>query len=187
MSKADETRQSILQAAHDLIDEQGVSNLTLEAVAARAGVSKGGLLYHYPSKEDLIIAMVQTMIDQFRASMDMLLPNESGAGAWLRAYIRASFALNQTPTQIAPGVLAAMANNPRLLEPLREEDRAWQAQTLDAGIDPVLATILRLATDGLWFADLLGLTSVDPSLREQVLQRMLRMTQSKITDDASSK
>lgn len=185
MSRADETRQNILQAAHDLIDEQGVSNLTLEAVAARAGVSKGGLLYHYPSKDDLIIAMVQTMVDQFRSSMEALLPDEAGAGAWLRAYIRASFALNQTPTQIAPGVLAAMANNPRLLEPLREEDRAWQAQTLNAGIDPVLATILRLATDGLWFADLLGLTSVDPALRAQVLERMLHMAQPNTEDKTS--
>ena len=36
------------------IKEEGVVKLTLEAVAQRAGVSKGGLLYHYPSKEALI-------------------------------------------------------------------------------------------------------------------------------------
>ena len=36
----------------------GAVHLTLDAVAERAGVSKGGLLYHFPSKESLLQAMV---------------------------------------------------------------------------------------------------------------------------------
>jgi len=39
-------RDRILDAAEQLVAHQGASNLTLEAVAQAASVSKGGLLYH---------------------------------------------------------------------------------------------------------------------------------------------
>jgi AcrR family transcriptional regulator len=44
------TRENILRAANLVVVEEGVSRMTLEAVAREAGVSKGGLLYHFPSK-----------------------------------------------------------------------------------------------------------------------------------------
>jgi AcrR family transcriptional regulator len=39
----------ILDAASKIVNQRGIFNLTLEAVAEEAGISKGGLLYHYPS------------------------------------------------------------------------------------------------------------------------------------------
>jgi hypothetical protein len=44
------------------------------------------------------------------------------------------------------------------------------------GIDPVLATIVRLATDGLWMADLFGVNSLDQNLRTQVIDRLRALT-----------
>ncbi|EAE2866200.1 TetR family transcriptional regulator, partial [Listeria monocytogenes] len=52
-------KNNLLTAASEIVKEEGVVKLTLEAVAQRAGVSKGGLLYHYPSKEALIKGMVE--------------------------------------------------------------------------------------------------------------------------------
>jgi AcrR family transcriptional regulator len=45
-----DTRSQILDAAEAVVMCQGVRNLTLDAVAAHAGISKGGLLYHFRSK-----------------------------------------------------------------------------------------------------------------------------------------
>lgn len=47
-------RSSILLAASIVVKNNGVEKLTLEAVAKEAGVSKGGLLHHFPNKEALI-------------------------------------------------------------------------------------------------------------------------------------
>src|ERR1035438_3992257 len=52
------TRESVLLAAIDLIIREGVDSLTLDRVAREAGVSKGGLLYHYAGKEQLIAGLV---------------------------------------------------------------------------------------------------------------------------------
>jgi hypothetical protein len=77
---------------------------------------------------------------------------------------------------VAAGLLAAVATKPSLLEPLREATRATQSALADDGIDPVLATIVRLATDGLWMADLFGVNSLDQDLRIQVIDRLRALT-----------
>ena len=52
------SRERILAAAVQVALREGVSAMTLEAVAREAGVSKGGLLYHFASKDELIAAML---------------------------------------------------------------------------------------------------------------------------------
>jgi len=70
----------------------------------------------------------------------------------------------------------AATTNPRLLDPLRERFRAWQQVIEHDGIDPVRATVVRLAVDGLWLAELLGLWSPGVELRTQVLDQLIRLT-----------
>jgi AcrR family transcriptional regulator len=52
-------RNAVLTAAEAVVSEVGAAALTIEAVAARAGVSKGGVLYCYPTKSRLIGAMLE--------------------------------------------------------------------------------------------------------------------------------
>src|SRR5699024_915071 len=49
-----ETKEKLLDAFDALLDERGTAGATLDAVAAKAGVSKGGLLYHFGSKAELV-------------------------------------------------------------------------------------------------------------------------------------
>ena len=57
ISKHTNKKSNILTAASEIVGEEEWVKFTLDAVAQRAGVSKGGLLYHYPSKEALIKGM----------------------------------------------------------------------------------------------------------------------------------
>ncbi len=61
----DITQQRLLDVAGELVTESGVMALTLDAVAKRAGVSKGGLLHHFPSKHALLMAMVEDISSRF--------------------------------------------------------------------------------------------------------------------------
>ncbi|PJF24919.1 MAG: TetR family transcriptional regulator, partial [Phototrophicales bacterium] len=84
-------RAQLLNAASQIVLEKGAAHLTLEAVAALAGVSKGGLLYHFPSKEALIKGMLEQYLTDFStlvAQSYAALPE--GRGRWLRAYVNAS-------------------------------------------------------------------------------------------------
>src|SRR5918995_4669163 len=66
------SREKILDAAAELVSEIGSGRLTLEAVAERAGLSKGGLLYNFPTKEALLQGMVQRLVDQVSVEREVL-------------------------------------------------------------------------------------------------------------------
>ncbi|NDE08813.1 MAG: TetR/AcrR family transcriptional regulator, partial [Chloroflexi bacterium] len=73
-------RDSILAAAAQLISREGARRLTLDAVAAEAHLSKGGLLYHFSSKDDLIRGLVDTLVAQFDAEVETFtVPDKPGA------------------------------------------------------------------------------------------------------------
>ena len=63
--KEKSAREKLLEAADQIAREAGPSNLSLDAVALKAGVSKGGLLYHFPSKAKLLEALVETHLLDF--------------------------------------------------------------------------------------------------------------------------
>ncbi|MCR2379329.1 TetR/AcrR family transcriptional regulator, partial [Salmonella enterica] len=60
------TRQKILEAASQIVQCKGVAKLTLEAVAKEAGISKGGLLYHFANKEALIEGMILKGTEEYQ-------------------------------------------------------------------------------------------------------------------------
>ncbi len=132
--------------------------MTLEAVAREAGVSKGGLLYHFPSKEALISGMIGRLIEGFRDELGREFAKEkaSASGRWLRAYVRVSFAEDRWYLEVSGGLLAAVAEDPGLLDPLRRAFEDGQRWAVRDGIDPAVATLIRLAADGLFFAEVLG-------------------------------
>jgi len=172
------THEAILRAADRVVAGGGVSGLTLEAVAREAGVSKGGLLYHFPSKEALISGMIGRLVEGFTEALGRELARERGpaGGRWLRAYARTSFAEDRWYLEFSGGLLAAVAEDRALLEPVRrgfEEAQRWAERD---GIDPALATLVRLAADGMYFAELLGFAPPEGGLRARVLEALLALT-----------
>src|SRR5687767_6362362 len=71
------SRERILDAYEDVLAAEGERYTTVEAVAAKAGVSKGGVLYHFPSKDrlaealyDRVLALAVEDVDQMRTAPD---------------------------------------------------------------------------------------------------------------------
>lgn len=178
--KAAGTRQQLLAAANAVVLEHGATALTLDAVARHAGVSKGGLLYHFPSKEGLVVAMIQQMMEEFEQLLDHEYrsdPAEERPGRWLRAYVRATFAGDAQTFSINAAVLAGVALNPELLAPVRAHFAAWQQRIENDGVDPALATLVRLAADGWWFAQLLDFAPPNAALRTQLRAQLNALTE----------
>lgn len=170
------TREKLLAVAERITLREGALKLTLDAVAREAEVSKGGLLYHFPNKEALIRGMIERLLE--RSERDAARRIEDfgrSPGSQTRAFVESTFVPDEEELDTSAGLLAAVANDPTLLEPVRESFAAWQERIENDGIDPALATLVRLAADGLWMADLFGLAPPDGELREQVIQTMLKL------------
>ena len=171
-------RDLLLDAAERVVRRDGVARLTLDAVAEEAGTSKGGLLYHFATRDALITAMVERMTRSFTAALDTAIAADpEPCGRWTRAYIRTTAALERSSQDevTATALLAAMASKPALAEPLRERYAAWREQVADDGLPEADAMIVALAADGLWMADLLGFAAPTGERRARILARMLAL------------
>lgn len=100
-----ERRLALLKAAFREVAEKGFSQVTLEDIAQRAGVSKGVTLYYFNSKEDLFrnlfawliesiharmreaVAAVEDPVGKIRALVALIFPSPSKNRAFFRAYI----------------------------------------------------------------------------------------------------
>lgn len=177
--KAD-AKTAILAAARRLILEKGVSALTLEAVAEAAGLSKGGLLYHFRSKEALLSAMVERLIAVTEDRVGGYQQQDGEPGSWARGYLAACLAdVDPDPEEtgrMAVAVLAAAASNRDLLQPLRARQEHWRQQLRLDGIDPATAQLVRLAADGLWMNEIFGTSALTREERTAVVNRLEALT-----------
>jgi len=154
------TRQRLLDAAEALARRLGPGNLSLDAVAAEAGVSKGGLLYHFPSKAKLMEALVAQHLSRF----DAALRAQEASGrpnAAITAYMDQF--LQECARQNPPGagLLAALAENPQLLDPVRVQERDFLNRIRADASDPDFATIAFLVVHALRAMKLLGTEVLD--------------------------
>lgn len=169
-------RERILEAGYAIAAQSGVAAVTLDAVADRAGVSKGGLLYHFPSKEALISGMVEGLCSRFGDLADAAAradPEPTGRSA--RAYLTASAGeLWRSSRWLA--LVGALVVSPGLLDSWRAGVVAGRAADEAENADPVATAIVRLAADGLWLAGVLGLPGPDQQLRAAIVAELDRMT-----------
>lgn len=63
-------RQQIIQAAIRIIERHSVEALSFESVAAAAGISKSGIIYHFPTRHDLLRGINQHFIDQWESELE---------------------------------------------------------------------------------------------------------------------
>lgn len=153
------SRDKILKAAGQVAREVGPGHLSLDAVAQRAGVSKGGLLYNFPNKAKLLEALVEQHLADFGAALNEKEKQQAkGLGA---AYLE----LSNTELQRQPppsGMLAAMAENPDFLAPVRRFNRhlldRMKAGTQDEGA----VLVVFLALEGMRASRLFGVDVLSP-------------------------
>lgn len=175
---AAETRQQVVRAAADVVAERGGS-AGLEEIAARAHVTKGGLLYHFGSKEALMHAVAQQLLDDFSRDVEVALSHEEveAPGRLTRAYARATLAsaADAERTRRATTLLVHLQTDPAVAGMMQADAERWRDRLLDDGLDPLVATLAIAAADGICMAPLYGDAPLVED-RERVLAAVLDLT-----------
>jgi AcrR family transcriptional regulator len=176
-----DTRSEILDAAERVVATRGVATLTFEEVAREAGISKGGVLYHFPSKDALTQAMVERFVERFDTAVASAAEGDADpVGRHIRAYVRATVGEPPLTGELfdrANGAItAALAKYPERLEAVRQQSARSQREIEADTLDPIFATIIRLAIDGMWLAENFNLMRFDPRLKAAVGERLTEWT-----------
>lgn len=160
-------RAKVLHAFATILVTQGERAATLEAVADRASVSKGGLLYHFPSKEELTAGLAEHFGALVAADTDRMRSAEAGPVDYIvrtSAHADSEFELYYA----AIAVLARGAHQPAAQALLRAQD-AWRETLLGAVGDQLVARALIHICDGLAAdAEVRKAAGVDPLSEAEV-------------------
>ncbi len=174
MTTADRpTRDRLLDAFETLLVEHGPRAATLEAVAAQAGVSKGGLLYHFASKDDLVDGMLDRLLGMARQDAEQMAASPGGA---VQYYLETSVSTGSELDRALVAAARLAQDDPgRVGAALAQVREAWLAVLRAELGDESLARTIQLIGDGLYFNDAFGMPDPDALGHvQQVLGRLGR-------------
>jgi AcrR family transcriptional regulator len=184
MRDSQRTVAVVLEAAERVIVQSGVEKATIEEVAREAGVSKGGVLHHFPSKEAIVVGLVSRLIEKFDADIgarQALDPEPNGS--FTRAFLNTVTEKNEHSTEVFFALQAAFRKIPALQQLLRKSHLRWRTRIEQDGIDPVRASVVRLAADGLWLANLHGVTIPSQQFRGAVMDYLVALTRTPVMEN----
>lgn len=176
---SEQTLRQILDAAAVIIRRNG-SGATMDDVAAEAGLSKGGLIYHFASKEDLFRALTLDLYQRFRQDVDdQHDPVDTMPGRLTRAYIRASlvtddFGVGVSDCLVLTGLLI---NRQEVAEVALVEAAQWRNELFDDGLPGDLVMLIMAAADGASSLALWGGVITDAE-KGELAQRLIELTRS---------
>ncbi|WP_199443093.1 TetR/AcrR family transcriptional regulator [Umezawaea beigongshangensis] len=172
----EETRRALLDAAATVIRTRGIA-ASLDEIAREAEVSKGGLLYHFAAKDDLVRALAHDLLETFRAQVAAAVdPADQAPGGLVRAYVRACLASSHDEVEVRESIalVTQLSTLPEIAALARADTRRWTAELCADGLPEHVLTLVVAAADGASTAPLWGgaLLPAEARLLERQLVRL---------------
>lgn len=157
-------RERVLDAFEAIVIAEGERTATLEATAKAAGVSKGGLLYHFGSKDELETGLLERLQALTITDLERMTADPDGPVAYyVRTSVMEDDALDRAliaTSRLAQGGSAAAGDM------LRRTRRLWEDAIRPHVRDVASLDLVMLLSDGLYFNN-----SLDLNGREHLVPR----------------
>ncbi len=125
-------RDRILDAAEAVILDSSGRNFTLDAVAERAGISKGGLVYSFATKDELVRAALEREVARFQEAVGRrIVGKPADPFELILAHIEEALDEDDAATSKAAFLVTALVHAPDMMEPARRYYRTL--------LDPLLS------------------------------------------------
>jgi AcrR family transcriptional regulator len=166
----------VLDAFSRILADDGERAATLDATARAAGVSKGGLLYHFASKEAMEAGLIERLETLAVEDIELIKTAPEGPiAAFMRTSIHTGSPLDQAI--VAVSRLAQNGNGPAI-EALRRVRVLWEEALRTQARDETALQLVLLVSDGLYFNNALTIGSVPgPQLEPAELDALIRLVE----------
>jgi AcrR family transcriptional regulator len=168
----------MLEAAEAIVLGNGARHMTLDAVAAKAGISKGGLLYHFPTKESLLKAMLERLGRQLDETWEKKAKAmKPGPRREIKAFVLAGSDRDPRKERIGSALLAAVAHDPKLLRSAKRDFGRRLRDLVSPDLDFKRVAVIFFALHGLVMSELLALSPLTEKERRDLVQELLRLAE----------
>lgn len=174
-ARSQRSRDAALDAALTIIVRDGPGRLTLDAITRESGISKGGLMYHFHSKAEVLRALVDRQIDHFARFHQTFLADLGAdhSETALASQIAALRAASRDPYPATFAILGALTEDPELLKSIRDGNAEEMRSIQTESTAPDISVLRWMAAWGLMLTDMLGLSPVQMQDRERLFERLL--------------
>ena len=173
MTRPPKARQQVLDAARRIVEERGAAHVTFDELARVSGITRGGITYHFPTKEDLLRELIRADVEQWQAAADAATAEALATGvgcprvAALRGQLRCQLGEDERHRRFVAGMLMAGIADDSLLEPVREHQAQqfgeWRWDDTD-----LRRFLLLSAAEGLFWQDMFRLSPIPAEARERL-------------------
>ncbi|MFN8672146.1 MAG: TetR/AcrR family transcriptional regulator [Candidatus Sericytochromatia bacterium] len=182
IQRSTETKEKLLYSTAKIIIEKGLSKLTLDEVSKESGISKGGLLHHFKSKDALIYDLASLAIKKWEEIFESFYAKETEEkGKFMRAYIKSALEQESSDKELLfsnkvwMAIITELFENPLLLEIFKKSKLMDLNLISKDGLDMETINIIRLTVDGLMINELFH-TPLEAQDRKKLEERLLEMT-----------
>lgn len=171
------TKYKILQSAAQVINRLGAASMTMEAVAKEAGISKGGLLYHFPYKEELFRGMNDYLMSEYiRKVKESAAKDSVEKGKWLRAYLNETINQLNKDHEMTVAFFSAAAAEPSYFSSMKNQMKELEELIKKDQIDPLVGAMIKLAVDGIYYNEVFNQSSASKKEKKEVISFLLSLT-----------
>lgn len=168
MSRPAHARTRVLDAARQIVMERGAGALTFEELAEVSGVTRGGITYHFATKQDLLRALIEHDLQHWDAAEAAHRPDDEPESlADLLAFLRVHTAPDTERRRFVSGMVGAAMHDPSVLEPARAYE-AERFARVDGDEAALRQQLLRLAAMGMFWADFFHCPELPESLKKRL-------------------
>ncbi|SJN33236.1 Transcriptional regulator, TetR family [Microbacterium esteraromaticum] len=181
MARPPLARERVLDAYEQILVSEGERAATLEAVAKAAGVSKGGLLYHFAAKEDLSTGLLQRLDALVTEDVELMKQAPEGPIAYyVRTSVMEGDALDRAITAASRLAQGGQAD---AVVALREMRMLWETTLRPAVRDETALQLVMLLSDGLYYNNALDGTGdlSTPTPRDGALEKLIELVERTVT------
>lgn len=166
-------RQVLLDAALKLVENEGLAGLTYDSLASTTGISKSGVIYHFPSRQNLLLSLHQELARLWTNRL------EEVAGGTVdevtpKARIKAMLTVHAEAANLADLLLNIDAVDDPELNAVWEN--ALDPWLIDPSAEPEVFA-LQLLANGLWIHDYVSTRKMTPTERQRCLEYALSLAE----------
>ncbi len=174
-TRSERSRNAALDAAIAIIARDGPGRLTLDAIARESGLSKGGVMHQFRTKEAVLKALLERQMAYFEefstGAMERL--SKTSANPHLATQLATVREAATSPNSAALALVAAMVENPGLISLPREREKERMAAIKQEAADPDLAMLRWAAAMGLTLSSLFGMSPLSKDEHQRLYARLL--------------
>lgn len=174
-------KEELLTNAAKIINEEGMQKLTMQYLAEKSEMTKGGVLYHFESKELLLLKMNEMVIEEFDEKMSSYKAKLSGPYQFIRAYALATIdILEDSENVLLPAVFISSQEAGKSKELWEVVSKKWVKLFIQDDGDQYNILELRMICDGILFSIMYGYAMQDKEKMKKVVLDYCKRLESEV-------